>query len=347
MMNSSADDFVDNPFRSSSNNNDVFVDASQQQQQQHQPVVDAFAPVSSSDPMGNMNTIAAGGGGGMMPPPAQMQHQQPMSAGAPAGLMSPPPQQQQQQYTQPPPVNQQFQQPNQQQQQQPTSMWGNLLLCLNLDSYKQYFNIDADDIVSRFRGVFLHFYKPEYFRNNVLGTQSMSDLKGPDLYGPFWITMTLIFLIGVTANMHHFLSHTTMGAEEEFDYDINHLLHAATICIGYSFFLPLLLWTTTYCCMSITSLQLVEWVCIYGYSMTPYIPAVVLCVIPIGLVSWILLGVATGVSVLLVVRNVAHPLLSSDVGQAKAPPILLVILGSAFIFLLFLKFSFYHYTPST
>ena len=206
MMNSSADDFGDNPFRSSSNNNDVFFDASQQQQQQQQqqqpPVVDAFAPVSSSGPMDNMNTMSAGGagGGGMMPPPVQMQQQQPMSAGAPAGLMSPlppPQQQQQQQYTQPPPMNQQFQQPNQQQQQQPTSMWGNMLLCLNLDSYKQYFNIDADDIVSRVRGVFLHFYKPEYFRNNVLGTQSMSDLKGPDLYGPFWITMTLIFLIGV------------------------------------------------------------------------------------------------------------------------------------------------------
>lgn len=150
----------------------------------------------------------------------------------------------------------------------------------------------------------------------------------------------------VTANMHHYLN-STLGEVQEFDYDINLLLHAASICVGYAFVLPLLLWTTTYCCMSITSLQLVEWVCLYGYSLVPYLPAVVLSIIPFGLVSWILLAVATGVSVLLVVRNVAHPMLSSDVGQAKAPPILLVILGSGVIFLLFLKFTFYHYTPSS
>ena len=204
-MNSSADDFGDNPFRSSSTNNDVFFDASSSSQQQP-PVADAFAPVSSSpappsgpmDNMHSMNTMSAGGSG-MMPPPAPMQQS---SMGAPAGLMSPLPPPQQQQYTQPPPVSLN---PNQQQhQQQPTSWWGNMLLCLNLDTYKQYFNIDADDIVARIRGVFLHFYKPEYFRNNVLGTQNMSDLKGPDLYGPFWITMTLIFLIGVRDIFVHY-----------------------------------------------------------------------------------------------------------------------------------------------
>jgi hypothetical protein len=144
--------------------------------------------------------------------------------------------------------------------------------------------------------------------------------------------------------MHDYAHSTDM---EEFDYDINHLLHAATMCCGYAFVLPTILWVTTQCCMALNALQLVEWVCLYGYSLSPFLPAVMVCIIPLGIVSWVLLAAATAVSCLLVVRNVAHPLLSSDVGQAKAPPILLSILGSSVIFFLSLKFTFYHYTDSS
>jgi hypothetical protein len=49
-----------------------------------------------------------------------------------------------------------------------------------------YFDIDADDIVARVRAVFINFYKPEHFRNNVIGGPVKTDgHKGPDLYGPF------------------------------------------------------------------------------------------------------------------------------------------------------------------
>lgn len=81
-------------------------------------------------------------------------------------------------------------------------------MCLNLDTYKMYFDIDADDVVSRIRAVFLHFYKPEHFRNNVVGPIKTGDLKGPDLYGPFWITMTLIFILGVS--IKHILYYMVM-----------------------------------------------------------------------------------------------------------------------------------------
>ena len=73
------------------------------------------------------------------------------------------------------------------------------MACLTMDSYKIYFDIDADDIVRRMRGVFYTFYKPEHFRNNIMGSTKTNELKGPDLYGPFWITMTLIFFIGVSS----------------------------------------------------------------------------------------------------------------------------------------------------
>lgn len=141
--------------------------------------------------------------------------------------------------------------------------------------------------------------------------------------------------------MHDYLHKNDI---EEFDYDINHLLHAASVCCSYAFALPFILWITTQC-MNMQALMLADWVCLYGYSLVPYVPAVILCMIPFGIVSWILLLVATLVSGSLVVRNVAAPLLSCD--QAKAPPILLAILGAHIVFFLFLKFSFYHHTSST
>lgn len=223
------------------------------------------------------------------------------------------------------------------------------MLCLSMDAYKAYFDIDADDIVKRFRGVFLHFYKPEHFRNNVMGPMKTNELKGPDLYGPFWITTTLIFFIGVTANMHNYVHRNDV---DEFDYDINHLLHAASVLFSFAFLLPTILWVTTQFCMGMQALQLVEWLCLYGYSLVPFMPAVFLSTIPFAIIAWVTLGIATAVSCLMVIRNVAPALMSSSTsssigGQAKGPPIVLVILGCHIVFFLIVKYTFYHYTPAT
>lgn len=78
--------------------------------------------------------------------------------------------------------------------------------------------------------------------------------------------------------------------------------------------------------------------------MVIYMPAILLCLIPLDLVAWIVLSVATAVSALLVVRNVSTALLASDaVGHAKASPLILAILGTHAIFLLVLKLTFFQH----
>merc|ERR1719223_2587728 len=96
------------------------------------------------------------------------------------------------------------------------------------------------------------------------------------------------------------------------------------------------------------ALQLAEWLALYGYSLVPYMPAVVLSIIPFTIIAWISLGAATGASCLLVIRNVAPALMSAETGagQAKGPPVILIILGCHVVFLLVLKFTFYHFTPA-
>ena len=141
--------------------------------------------------------------------------------------------------------------------------------------------------------------------------------------------------------MHDYL-HYDEDVDEEFDYDINHLLHAGWILCTFTFGLPFVLWVTTQC-MNVQAILLVDWVCLYGYSLTPFLPAVLLSVIPFSIISWICLLLATLVSCSLIVRNVAAPLLSSDVGQAKAPPLILGILGAHFIFFVMIKYGFFHH----
>ena len=183
MMNSTTndDDFGDNPFRSGGDN---FFDAA--------PAPAPAAPQQSFQPQFSN------------PPPLQPQQQFPPTqqsfqpqpevfAQPPAPGAFPPPSG---------PMDQmapQVQAPAPQMQPVQRSWWGNCMACFTLDSYKPYFDIEADDIVMRMKSVIMDFYKPEHFRNNVLGQQKTGDgLKGPDLYGPFWITMTLIFFIGVS-----------------------------------------------------------------------------------------------------------------------------------------------------
>jgi hypothetical protein len=79
----------------------------------------------------------------------------------------------------------------------PRSRWQACMACCTMQTYQQYFDIDTLDIATRIKGSVTTFYRPDYFRTSILGSQRSDELKGPDLYGPFWIIMTLVFLLGV------------------------------------------------------------------------------------------------------------------------------------------------------
>ena len=66
--------------------------------------------------------------------------------------------------------------------------------CCSFETYAQYFNVDTDDIVNRVVGAIKFANIPDHFRNTILNQEG----KGPDLYGPTWITMTLVFFVAVS-----------------------------------------------------------------------------------------------------------------------------------------------------
>ena len=83
----------------------------------------------------------------------------------------------------------------------PLSWITSCLACCTVHTYKSYFDLDTEDVKTRIKAAVTSFYKADFFRNEVLGVGERTDtLKGPDLYGPFWITMTLIFIVAVCIN---------------------------------------------------------------------------------------------------------------------------------------------------
>ena len=201
--------------------------------------------------------------------------------------------------------------------------------------------------------------------------------KGPDLYGPIWITLTLVFFVAVTSNISLYIHHTTLSnkhkstivdeggiaAEEEWDYDINQLLHATWILYSFSMGLPTLLYFMLRLIGGSGSssggnsnLGLVELICLYGYSLVPYLPMTWLCIVPYGWVQWLVLSVATVLSGMLVLRNVAGSILDTSGGGGgvgggfgglhgkKGGSLLMCIVGFHLIFLLVMKLAFYHHS---
>jgi hypothetical protein len=169
------DDFPPNPFRSDGGMTGFAQPQQQQQQQQQQQ--------------------------------STMMHQQPQFGGQPQVL------QQQQQQQQQPQFQQAYAQPGMVGSMDPTtptstpsSWWHFCMACVRLETYKRYFDVDTLDVQKRMVAAMTHFHQPQYFRDSVVGPENpnlgiqastIPDLKGPDLYGPVWITFVLILLVAV------------------------------------------------------------------------------------------------------------------------------------------------------
>lgn len=154
----------------------------------------------------------------------------------------------------------------------------------------------------------------------------------PDLYGPFWVCVTLIFAIGISGNLANYFGSARSG-NYHWKYEFHIVSQAATCIFLYAWLLPLILWgtltwsksqeeqiddeliqvrkyinlkcefntfllvsifkSTSYCSQGNRSIGLLELICLYGYSLTIYIPVAFLWTIQISLLQWLLVIVAT------------------------------------------------------
>ena len=139
----------------------------------------------------------------------------------------------------------------------------------------KYFDVEMSDILLKLKGAIIPFNKSFH---------EVAESK-PDLYGPFWIYTTIIFLITVAGNISGYL-HTQQG--EQFHYNYSFIPYAALFIYGFGFGAPLILFLVMKLVFKIEILLMVN-ICVYGYSFIVLIPVLFLCMIPSNFVETILL----------------------------------------------------------
>ncbi|KAL5723161.1 hypothetical protein ACHQM5_006586 [Ranunculus cassubicifolius] len=183
-------------------------------------------------------------------------------------------------------------------------------------AYKPYFNVDTSDVLDRIKDSLIPFR----------GSFSEKTADNPDLYGPFWICTTLIFVAAAIGTFVTYVAHKLQN--KDWDYDINVITWSAGLFYGYVTVVPLGL----YFILKYFSAPsgLVQLLCLYGYSLFVFIPASCLSVVPVEIFRWVIAGVAGLMSASFVALNLRSHIMSA--GERW----LLIVVG---IFLLQLALS--------
>jgi hypothetical protein len=186
---------------------------------------------------------------------------------------------------------------------------------MSMSFYSSFFEIDTDEILRRLRAC-VTFGQTKFFEQDLDGA-------GPDFYGPFWTTTTLVFALAACGNFGAYLS---SDSGSTWTYNFAKLSVAAFVLYGYMLLLPILVWMFSKYAMK-ESMSLSKLACLYGYSLVPFIPAALLCIIPFAFLRWLLIGAAYAVSASFLLRNMRDALNSGFDDSRRAVVTLTVLLA--------------------
>ncbi|KRY54871.1 Protein YIPF1, partial [Trichinella britovi] len=148
----------------------------------------------------------------------------------------------------------------------------------SIDYYQQLFDVDTDKVIHRL----LYSMVPRLNSNYV--TQNIR--PNPDLYGPFWISLTLLFTTAISNQLGNLFAFDVNRTHGVVNFRMITLL--AGVVFFYVFMFPLLLLVFSWWRKVTDMYTLVEVICAYGYSLTIYIPITLLWAIRIDWLRWIL-----------------------------------------------------------
>ncbi|KAF9962667.1 hypothetical protein BGZ65_008571 [Modicella reniformis] len=195
--------------------------------------------------------------------------------------------------------------------------------------YTRFFDVDTSQVLER-------CFASVIPKDNFLEVMGGS----PDLYGPFWIATTVIFVLFVTSSIVDSIN--AYINKTPYSYNFFHMTFAFGTIYTYAFLVPLLVWGATkyFGCQP----NLLEMLALYGYALTIWIPVSILSVIPIELARWILLGIGAGMSGVFLIRNM-YPVLSRAEAQIAKIILILVIIFHGVLALL-LKYKFFSFNSA-
>ena len=153
----------------------------------------------------------------------------------------------------------------------------------------------------------------------------------PDLYGPFWIYTTLIYVIAAGGALSYYFTNSVNNYFQAF------VPVAGSILYTFGFGFPLLM----YLCMKCFKLEMkyVSLVCLYGYSLTCFIPVLIICSSGFAWIQWLFLLYGIGNSTAFVLLNLWSQINSLD--DKKKYIFLGIFASGQLILFLILKFYFF------
>ncbi|CAM9096027.1 unnamed protein product [Ascophyllum nodosum] len=188
--------------------------------------------------------------------------------------------------------------------------------CLSIRYYQQFFQVDTKDVTERW----VHSVNPYKKDKNFM--EVVQD--NPDAYGPFWNSTSLIFLIALTTNLSG-------------EYDLSTLVTSTWVVYGFAVVSPVALW------LILNQLNipvtLIKMICMYGYSLGPFLPAVLVCALPVPYLPFVLLVAAGVMSAIFLLRALGPSVLEKD--SRAALPIMIGVGAIQAVFTLTLKFGLF------
>ncbi|KAK9811891.1 hypothetical protein WJX72_011905 [[Myrmecia] bisecta] len=188
----------------------------------------------------------------------------------------------------------------------------------NLKRYRKYFNVDTEDVLSRMLDSVVGFFRADFLEKTT---------DSADLYGPFWIATTLVFVGAVTGNYANYVSYKAKHSQQPdaelptWYYNVDKVGYSAALFYGYVGVIGLLLFASLKWLFKSTVSLAQVW-CTYGYSLSLFIPISFFCIFPYEVARWVLVMAATLTSGLFLMLNFRQPIF--DVAGAKALPVWLL-----------------------
>ena len=161
----------------------------------------------------------------------------------------------------------------------------------SFEYYQPYFHVTQQTVLSRILRS-LSPWRQDFFES--------ADTT-PDLYGPFWILTTIIFLLSLMGNLSTYIKHF---GEAQFEFRLELIRYGTIIVYSFGLGFPLALGLLLrFFKSNVTTFQVI---CLYGYSLSVFLPILILCVIPVSFVQWILMIYGILNSSFFLILNIRH-----------------------------------------
>ncbi|CAF1402777.1 unnamed protein product [Adineta steineri] len=197
-----------------------------------------------------------------------------------------------------------------------------------IEYYQKYFQIDTQQVLERLVGSVTPRPNKSYFESTIR--------QNPDLYGPFWVCVTFILTVAISGNIVNYFH----LPDVEFQIDFSRITLSAILVCLYWWLMPTFIYFFFRWHLNRIEYTFLELLCIYGYSLTIFIPVSILWIIPINWLQWTLTLIASLISGSVLVVTF-WPTINSDHKRFSAVSMLVVLLAHL-LMAICIMFVFFH-----